>query len=468
MAKEYDLIVLGGGTGGYVAAIRASQLGMKVAIVEKDKLGGTCLHRGCIPSKALLRSASLLHWVREAESLGIYPGEVSFDFRKMKEKKEEIISRLYRGVTHLVKKNRIDVFQGTGSIASSNPLSLVVEKAQEGQQVLTGKKLLIATGARPRSIPNFPIDGEYIITSDEILSLVQLPDSLLIVGGGVIGIEWASLLSDLGVKVTIIEAADRILPGEDQDISREMTRQLQARGVEIYTGAEVLPDFYKNNSQIISKIKNNKGEITELPVNKILLSIGRVANTEGIGIDKTNIEQVNGFIKVNKVYETKEKNIYAIGDVIGGMQLAHVAAGEGRIAVEHMAGIQPLAMDYGMIPRCVYGRPEVASVGVTEKEARELGYQIKVGKVPFISIGKALINGDSEGFCKIIEDQQTKDLLGMHLIGSGVTELIGEGVLARTLDATAGELANMVHPHPSLSEIFGETALDVDKLAIHY
>jgi dihydrolipoamide dehydrogenase len=218
MAKDYDLIVLGGGTGGYVAAIRASQLGMKVAVVEKDKLGGTCLHRGCIPSKALLRSASLLHWVREAENLGIYPGEVTFDFRKMQEKKEEIVTRLYRGVTYLLKKNRIDVFQGTGSIASSQPLSLVVEQAQEGQLVLTGKNLLLATGARPRSLPNFPIDGEYLITSDEILTLEKLPDTLLIVGGGVIGIEWASMLSDLGVKITIVEAANRILPGEDLDI----------------------------------------------------------------------------------------------------------------------------------------------------------------------------------------------------------------------------------------------------------
>ena len=467
MTKEYDLIVLGGGTGGYVAAIRASQLGMKVAVVEKDKLGGTCLHRGCIPSKALLRSASLLHWVREAESLGIYPGEVTFDFRKMQEKKEEIVTRLFRGVTHLVKKNKIDVFQGTGSIQSSQPISLVVNR-QEGQQVLTGKYLLIATGARPRSLSDFPIDGDFIITSEEILSLEQLPDSLLIVGGGVIGIEWASLLSDLGVKVTIVEAANRILLGEDLDISHEMTRQLRAQGVEIYTGAEVLPDYYQENSQIISKIKNNKGDITELKVNKILLSVGRVANVQGIGIEKTKIQQANGFIQVNKMYETMEKNIYAIGDVIGGMQLAHVAAGEGRIAVEHMAGLHPLVMDYGMIPRCVYSRPEVASVGLTEKEARDLGYQIKVGKVPFMSIGKALINGDSEGFCKIIEDQETRDLLGIHLIGSGVTELIGEGVLARTLDATAGELASMIHPHPSLSEIFGETALDVDKLAIHF
>lgn len=468
MAKDYDLIVLGGGTGGYVAAIRASQLGMKVAVVEKDKLGGTCLHRGCIPSKALLRSASLLHWVREAENLGIYPGEVTFDFRKMQEKKEEIVTRLYRGVTYLLKKNRIDVFQGTGSIASSQPLSLVVEQAQEGQLVLTGKNLLIATGARPRSLPNFPIDGEYLITSDEILTLEKLPDTLLIVGGGVIGIEWASMLSDLGVKITIVEAANRILPGEDLDISHEMERQLQARGVEIFTGAEVLPDYYQENLQIIFKIKNNKGQIAQRAVNKILLSVGRVANTEGIGLENTTIEKANGFIQVNEVYETKEKNIYAIGDVIGGMQLAHVAAGEGRIAVEHMAGRKPLPMDYGMIPRCVYGRPEVASVGLTETEAKELGYQIKVGKVPFMAIGKALINGDSEGFCKIIEDKQTKDLLGMHLIGSGVTELISEGVLARTLDATAGELASMIHPHPSLSEIFGETALDIDKIGIHF
>jgi dihydrolipoamide dehydrogenase len=468
MAKGYDLIVLGGGTGGYVAAIRASQLGMKVAIVERDKLGGTCLHRGCIPTKALLRSASLVHWMREGESFGVYPGEVTFNFRKMQEKKEEIVNRLYRGVIHLVKKNKIDVFAGKGSIQSTHPISLVVEKDITEHELITGQYLLIATGARPRALSNLSIDGHFILSSDHMLSLDQLPQSLLIVGGGVIGVEWASLLSDLGVQVTIVEVADRILPGEDLDISHEMARQLRKRGVTIFTEAEVLPDFFPKNSRTIVKIRNINGEIIELPVQKILLSVGRMGNGDGIGLEKTGVELAQGFIQVNQWYETKEKNIYAIGDVIGGMQLAHVAAREGRIAVEHMAGLQPSPLDYTMIPRCVYGRPEVTSVGMTEKEAKDRGYRIEVGKVPFLSIGKSLINGDSSGFCKIIEDAQTRDLLGIHLIGSGVTELIGEGVLARMLDATAGELANIVHPHPSLSEIFGETALDVHRLAIHY
>lgn len=472
MSNEYDLVVLGGGTGGYVAAIRASQLGMKVAVIEKDKLGGTCLHRGCIPSKSLLHSASVFQMFRYGERFGVRAEKVEFDFLKMQERKEEIVSRLYRGILHLMKKNKIDIFQGKGKVKEQIPRStfsvVSVVKGEQGEETkLLSRFLLLATGSRPRNLPDVLIDGKWVLSSDDLLSLKQLPSSILIVGGGVIGVEWASLLNDLGVSVTIVEAAERILPGEDGDISKEMARQLTARGIKIYTSTSLSPGFYKENNLIITKIKNS-GEELNLPVERILLSVGRVANVEGIGLEDSMIEIEKGFIAVNDAYQTGERNIYAIGDVIGGMQLAHVAAKEGILAVEHMAGLAPSPLDYRLVPRCVYGKPEIGSVGFTEEEARQEGYRIQVGKVPFQAIGKAWINGEESGFCKIIEDLDSHDLLGIHFIGGGATELIGEGILARMVDATAGELAGMIHPHPSLSEIIGEAALAIKGNSIHY
>jgi dihydrolipoamide dehydrogenase len=472
MSNEYDLVVLGGGTGGYVAAIRASQLGMKVAVVEKDKVGGTCLHRGCIPSKALLRSAEVYHTLRNGAHYGVEASSIGINFVRMQERKQEIVNQLHKGVQHLLKQGKIDVYQGTGrimgpSIFSPQAGAITVEYSNGESEILVPRFVLIATGSRPRTLPGLAIDGEDVLTSDEALELTELPKSVLIIGGGVIGIEWASLLNDLGVDVEVVEYADRILPLEDEDISKEMTRLLKKRKIKVHTGAKVLPDtLVRREGNVTIKAEQNGKEI-ELAAEKILVSVGRQANVEDIGLNNIDAQIEKGYIKVNDMFQTGESHIYAIGDVIGGLQLAHVASHEGIVAVEHMAGQRPQRIDYTMVPKCTYSRPEVANVGLTEAEAKAQGYSVKTGKFNFRAIGKALVYGEYDGFVKLVVDEKTNDLLGVHMIGPHVTDLIAEGALARVLDATPWEIAHTIHPHPTLAEIMGEAALAVDGKAIH-
>ncbi|MBM7713752.1 dihydrolipoyl dehydrogenase [Siminovitchia sp. FSL H7-0308] len=473
MAKEYDLVIIGGGTGGYVAAIRASQLGLKTALVEKDRIGGTCLHKGCIPSKALLRTAEVYATAKRSEDFGVTAESVHLNFAKAQERKNGIIATLYKGVQHLMKKGKIDVYHGIGrilgpSIFSPLPGTVSVEMdSGEENEMLIPKNVIIASGSRPKSLPGLDIDGTSVLTSDEALELKQLPKSVLIIGGGVLGIEWASMLSDFGLGVTIMEYADRILPNEDRDISKEMQRILKKKKVKVVANAKVLPETIQkmNGSIAISAIV--KGEEQTFAAEKILVSVGRRPNTENLGLQNTDIELDNGFIKVNKNYQTKESHIYAIGDVIGGLQLAHVASYEGIKAVEHITRQDPSPIQYKDVPRCVYSNPEIASVGLTEEEAKELGHQVKTGNVSFKAIGKALVYGDTDGFVKIIADVKTNDILGIHIIGPHATDMISEAGLARILDATPWEVANSIHPHPSLSEAIGEAALAVDGQAIH-
>jgi len=472
MSQEYDLVILGGGTGGYVAAIRASQLGLKTAIVEKGKLGGTCLHKGCIPSKALLRSAEVFATAKKSEEYGVVTGEVSFNFAKVQERKNKIIDQLHKGVQHLMKQGKIDVFEGTGrilgpSIFSPMPGTISVEMNNgEENEMLIPKNVIVATGSRPRSLQGLEIDGEIVMTSDEALSMETLPDSIIIVGGGVIGIEWASMLSDFGAEVTVIEYADRIIPTEDKEISKEMQRLMKKKGIKIVTSAKVLPEtLSKENGVSISA--EVKGEVKEFKGEKILVSVGRQANVEGIGIENTEILVERGFIQTNEFFQTKESHIYAIGDVIGGLQLAHVASHEGIIAVEHIAGEDTHPLDYNLVPKCIYSSPEVAQVGLTEDQAKEQGFNIKTGKFSFRAIGKALVFGESDGFVKIVADKDTDDILGVHMIGPHVTDMISEAGLAMVLNATPWEVANTIHPHPTLSEAIGEAALAVDGKAIH-
>ena len=473
MAKEYDLVIVGGGTGGYVAAIRASQLGLKTALVEKYKLGGTCLHAGCIPSKTLLRSAEVFRTMKESTKYGVLATNVELDFTKVQERKQSVIDQLHKGILHLMKKGKIDVYYGTGrilgpSIFSPLPGTISVEMNDgTDNEMLVPKTVLLATGSRPRTLPGLEIDGNVIMTSDDALKMNALPESILIVGGGVIGIEWASMLADFGVSVTIIEYANSILPSEDEEVIREMTRLLKKRGIKVLTGAKLLTDqIQKTESSVTVQVEMN-GNIEEYSAEKLLVSVGRVANIEGIGLENTDIEIVNGFIKTNSFYQTKEQHIYAIGDLIGGLQLAHVAMREGAIAVEHIAGLQTDPLENHLVPKCVYSHPEVASIGLTEKEAKEKGFELKVGKFPFKGIGKALVHGETDGFVKVIVNAKTNDLLGVHMIGPHVTDLISEANLASVLDATPWEISYTVHPHPTLSEIFGEAALAVDGLAIH-
>ncbi|KAB7708823.1 dihydrolipoyl dehydrogenase [Bacillus aerolatus] len=473
MAEEYDLVILGGGTGGYVAAIRASQLGLKIAIVEKNKLGGTCLHKGCIPSKALLRSAEVFKIAKNSEEFGVTTGEVALNFGKVQQRKQTIVDTLYTGVKGLMKKGKIDVYEGLGrilgpSIFSPMPGTVSVEMNDgTDNPMLIPKNVIVATGSRPRSLPGLDFDGEVVLSSDDALELENVPESVIIIGGGVIGIEWASMLADFGAKVTVLEYAGRIVPTEDEEISKEMERLLKKRGVDIVTNAKVLAEtMERNNGSVAVQAKVNEDQKT-FSAEKLLVSVGRQANVEGIGIENTDIEIEEGFVKVNEFYQTKESHIYAIGDVIGGLQLAHVASHEGITAVNHLAGEEADPIDYTTVSKCIYSSPEAASVGLTEKEAREQGYDVKTGKFSFRAIGKALVYGESDGFVKMIADKKTDDLLGVHMIGPHVTDMISEAGLARVLDAAAWEVSHTIHPHPTLSEAIGEAALAVDGKAIH-
>lgn len=474
MAQNYDVVILGGGTGGYVAAIRSAQLGLKTAIVEKGDLGGTCLHKGCIPSKALLRSAEVYATTKNhAADFGVQTGEVSLDFSRVQQRKQGIVDQLHNGVKGLMKKGKIDVYEGIGrilgpSIFSPNPGTISVEmKNGEENEMLIPNNVIVATGSRPRTLPGLTIDGKFVMSSDEALQMEELPKSILIVGGGVIGIEWASMLNDFGVEVTVIEYADRIIPTEDKDISKEMQKLLSKKGIKFATSAKVLADTLETGDSGVTIQAELKGGNETFTAEKMLVSVGRQANVENIGLENTDIEMENGFIKVKPSFQTKESHIYAIGDVIGGLQLAHVASHEGITAVEHIKGNKPHAIDYDLVSRCIYSNPEAASVGITEEQAKEKGHDVKVGKFSFKAIGKALVYGESDGFVKIIADKKTNDILGVHMIGPHVTDMISEAGLAMVLDATPWEIADTIHPHPTLSEVMGEAALAVDGKAIH-
>ncbi|MTW85076.1 dihydrolipoyl dehydrogenase [Virgibacillus dakarensis] len=472
MAEEYDLAVLGGGTGGYVAAIRASQFGMKVAVVEKDLLGGTCLHRGCIPSKALLRSAEVFKQTKEADLYGVETKNTTLNFTKVQDRKTNIVHSLHQGVKGLMKKGKIDVYRGFGrilgpSIFSPMPgtISVEYENGDENTMIVP-KNVLIATGSSPRTLRGLEIDGTYVMTSDEALQMEALPKTIIIVGGGVIGIEWASMLADFGVAVTVVESLEQILPTEDEAIAKEVEKLLRKKGITFVKSAKVLATTLKINNGIRIEAEI-AGKKENFAAEKMLVSVGRQANTTNIGLENTDIVVDKGVIRTNQFYQTKESHIYAIGDCIGGMQLAHVASHEGITAVEHMADQNPLPIDYESIPTCIYSNPEVASVGLTEKQAKEQGKEIKIGKFPFKAIGKALVYGESEGFVKIIADKTNDDLLGVHMIGPHVTDMITEAGIAKVLDATPWEIASSIHPHPTLSEVMGEAALAVDGKQIH-
>ena len=464
MTQVYDVVFIGGGPGGYVAAVRASQLGLKTAVVEKAKLGGTCLHAGCIPTKALLRSAEIYTNTKNAEEFGIIAPEVGVDFSKVQARKEATTDRLFKGVEHLMKKGNIDVYDGFGSLLKADAVSV---KLNDGEEVLlNAKNVIIATGSRPRTLPGLEADGQYVMTSDEALQMKEIPESIIIVGGGVIGMEWASLLSDFGSKVTVLEYADRILPTEDKEVSKEMQRLMKKKGIKIVTSAKVLPETIEKGDGVSIKAEL-KGKETSYSADKVLVSVGRQPLVEGIGLENTAVELNRGFIQANEYYLTNEPNVYAIGDVIGGLQLAHVASHEGLIAVEHIAGKNPTPLDPNLVSKCVYTSPEVASVGLTEDQAIEKGYEVKVGKFPFRAIGKALVLGESDGFVKFVADAKTNKLIGAHMVGPSVTDMITEAALAQVLEATSMDVAGMIHPHPSLNEAIGEAALAVEGIALH-
>ncbi|MCL6453230.1 MAG: dihydrolipoyl dehydrogenase [Alicyclobacillus sp.] len=468
----YDVVVIGGGTGGYVAAIRAAQLGMKAAVVERDKLGGTCLHRGCIPSKALLRTAEVFATARAAGEFGVRVEEPKLDLAQAMARKQKVVDQLHQGVQFLMKKHQIDVYQGTGrvmgpSIFSPQAGAVMVDYGAGETQILSPRFTLLATGSRPKPLPGLPFDGKRVLSSDDALELEHLPASALIVGAGAIGVEWASLLSDLGVDVTLVEFLPTVLPQEDADVSAEVLRLLKKRRVRVLTAARVLPETYEATDDGLRIVVEQADRQEPLAAACMLVAVGRAPVVDDLGLEATEIQVERGTVQVDADYRTAESNIFAIGDVIGGLQLAHVAAHEGIHAVEVMAGRRPAPIDYARIPRCTYARPEVASVGLTEAAAVEQGYRVKTGKFNFRANGKALVYGEPDGFVKVVADADSDDVLGVHLVGPHVTNLVSEAGLALVLNATPWEIGGAIHPHPTLSEAIGEAALAVDGLAIH-
>jgi len=465
---ECDVVILGGGTGGYVAAIRGRQLGLSVGLVEADKLGGTCLHRGCIPSKALLRSAEVLASARAGAAFGVVTDGLRFDLELAMERKRKVVEQLHAGVEFLMKKHGVQVIPGYGRVMGPSIFSPQAGAVRVGEQdILTPRATVIATGSRPRALAGLPFDGVRILSSDDALQLSQVPASVLIVGGGVIGIEWASMLADFGSDVTVVEALPRILMTEDTDIAAEMTRILKKRKVRIVTGATVDAASYREQAEGIAIDVRVGDSLTTLSASVMLVAVGRQANVDDIGLEATKVVVNRGVIEVDDCMRTAESGIYAIGDVIGRLQLAHVAAHEGIVAMEAIAGQRPHPLPYDDIARCTYSRPEVASVGVTEDGAVLRGHDVRTAKFQFRAIGKALVYGEPDGFVKLVCDAKSGDLLGVHMIGPHVTDLISEAALARVLDATAWEIGQTIHPHPTLSEVLGEASLAISGMQIH-
>lgn len=462
--KNFDLLVLGGGTGGYVAAIRAAQLGLKTALVEKAKVGGTCLHQGCIPTKALLHTAELLHQFKHGEQYGLKAAGVNLDYPKTLTYKNQVVSQLHRGVQALLKKNKVETFDGWGTL--TEPTRIAVD--QDGKtETLTAKDVIIATGSVPRALPNLPFDGKRVLSSDDVLKLETIPGSILILGGGAIGVEFASMYADFGSEVTLVEMQPHILPQDDEEIAAELTKQFSARKIRVLAGTR-LEDVKVSDSGVKAAAVGGDGKREAVSAECILVAIGRSAVTEGVGLDSVGVSMDRGFIRTDDHYRTNVDHVYAIGDVIGGYLLAHVAAHEGMIAVETIAGARPETLSPQRVPRVTYCRPEVASLGFTADEAEAAGHRVKTGVFPFRGNGRALILGQAAGMVKLVADAETDALLGAHIIGPNASDLINEVALARFLEGTAWEMAESVHAHPTVSEALHEAALAVDGHAIHF
>jgi dihydrolipoamide dehydrogenase len=457
----YDLIVIGSGPGGYVAAIRASQLGMDVGVVETESLGGVCLNWGCIPTKALLKSAQVYEYVKHASDYGIDVKNAKPDFPAMVKRSRNSAGQMSKGIQFLFKKNKIDHIEGFGKVKSPNK----VEVDNDGdKRTYDAKHIMIATGAHSKELPNLKQDGENVIGYREAMVLDKQPKSMVVVGAGAIGVEFAYFYNAIGTEVTIVEYMDRLVPPEDPEVSQALERSFKKQGIECYTGTSVEE---VDTSGKKNKIKT-KGEKEEtLKADVVLSAVGVEANTEGVGLDELGIEMENDKIKVDEFYRTNIDNVYAIGDCIAGPALAHVASHEGITCVEKIAGEDPLPLDYNNLPACTYCEPQVASVGYDEEGAKEAGYDIKVGKFPFTASGKANAAGSTEGFVKVVFDAKYGEWLGAHMIGANVTELIAEAVAARKLETTGKEIIKSVHPHPTLSEAVMEATADAFDEVIH-
>ncbi|KUO54508.1 MAG: dihydrolipoamide dehydrogenase [Sphingomonadales bacterium BRH_c3] len=468
MSASYDVIVLGSGPGGYVAAIRCAQLGLKTAIVERENLGGICLNWGCIPTKALLRSAEIFHYMQHAKDYGLVAKEIEADLEAVVKRSRGVAKQLNQGVTHLMKKNKITVHMGEGAL--TGPTTLTV-KSDKGEEKLTAKHVIVATGARARDLPFAPADGKRIWTYRTAMTPPEMPKKLLVIGSGAIGIEFASFYNDMGAEVTVVEMLDRVVPVEDADVSAFLEKSLAKQGMTIMTGAGV-EDLKASATGVKAKIKDKDGKVAEHEFSHAIVAIGIVPNTENIGLDKL-VEMDRGFIQIDPYGRTKAKGLWAIGDCTPGPWLAHKASHEGVTAAEAIAqelgnkDMHPHPLDRNNIPGCTYCHPQIASVGMTEAKAKEAGYEVKVGNFPFIGNGKAIALGEAEGFIKTVFDAKTGELLGAHMIGAEVTELIQGYTVGKTLETTEAELMQTVFPHPTLSEMMHESVLGAYGRALH-
>lgn len=463
--EKYDLIVIGSGPGGYVTAIRASQLGLKTAIVEKAELGGVCLNWGCIPTKALLKSAQVFEYLNHASDYGItIQGKANADFSAIIKRSRDVAAGMSKGVQFLMKKNKIDIIQGTGKLTKDKKVE--VTGADGKKTTYDAPQIVLATGARSRELPNLPQDGKKIIGYRQALTLDKQPASMVVVGSGAIGSEFAYFYNAIGTKVTLVEYLDNIVPLEDEEVSKQLATSFKKAGIDVMTGSEVT-SVDTSGTKVKVTIKSKKGKEEQIEADIVLSAVGITPNIENIGLEEAGVVVEKGRVKVDEFYRTSVPGIYAIGDIVPGQALAHVASAEGIICVEKIAGHNPEPLNYNNIPGCTYTSPEVASVGYTEKAAKEAGYELKIGKFPYSASGKASAAGQKDGFIKLIFDAKYGELLGAHMIGANVTEMIAEIVVARKLETTGHEILKAVHPHPTMSEAIMEAAAAAYGEVIH-
>ena len=460
--QQYDVVIIGSGPGGYVAAIRAGQLGLKVAVVEKDPfVGGTCTHRGCIPTKALLQNADIYQHIQASKEYGITVGDVKLDFGAVQTRKQGVVDKNAKGIEFLFKKNKVERITGFGKLAGKG----VVEVSGEKPQKLSAKNIILAMGSTPKDLPHIKADGKRIINSDHILLLDKVPQSMLVIGAGAVGCEFASIFARFGTKVTIVEVMPQLLPIEDEEIAKEFTRLFKKKGIEVFVDAKV--ESAQATDKGVKSVISTKGKQQTIETELVLSATGRRAVLENCGLEGTKVVVERGLIKVDPYMRTGEPNVYAIGDIVPTPALAHVASFEGILVVEQIAGLEVRPLNYDHVPNCTYTDPEVASVGLTEKKAKERGYDVKIGKFPFTASAKARIIGDANGLVKYVSDKKYDELLGVHIVGPHATELIAEACAALELEATSESIAKTIHAHPTLSEAMMEAAEDVLGHSIH-
>lgn len=462
--ERYDLVVIGSGPGGYVAAIRAAQLGLKTAVVEKERPGGVCLNWGCIPSKAILTSAELYEAIKEGERHGIKARGLSCDYAQVIKRSREVADRLAKGVEFLFKKNHVTLLAGTGRLEGKN--KVIVEAQGKGAQQVEAERILIATGSGERTLPGLEIDGKQILTSREALIDTEVPEAILIVGGGAVGVEFAYIYDVFGSRVTVVEMEKQLLPGTDAEVAHELERVFKKKGIEVLTATKF--HSVKKFPGRLEVTLDSGGNLKQRTANKVLVAVGRTPLSANLGLEALGVELNRGYIKVNEQMRTANETIYAIGDVNGPPLLAHAASEEGVAAVEFMVGQRDRGIDHLRIPACIYCQPQIAVVGLSEEQARAQGHDVKIGKFPFRALGKAIAAGHEEGFVKLVVDKEYGEVLGCHIIGAGATDLIAEAGLARTLEATTAELSGTVHAHPTLAEALMEAALDAEGRAINF